>query len=70
MAKIYRIPFAYERYGRIPVEADSPEEAMEIAREALEKMSVSDMEELSGYLEDSESIDEEGIILDENGNTV
>ena len=46
--KMY-VPFAYEKYGRIEVDADS--------REAL-----------SDYLQGSQEIDDEGIVLDENGN--
>lgn len=34
----------------------------------LDNMSVSDMEALSDYLQESQEIDDEGIVLDENGN--
>ena len=40
------------------------------AAEKLEKMSVKDMDYLADYLEDSEEIDEEGIILDDTGNPI
>lgn len=67
---IYRVPFAYQRYGRIEVEAESREEAIRFAEEKLKDMSLSEMEQLSDYLEDSEEIDYEGVITDEYGNEV
>ncbi|MBO5551450.1 MAG: hypothetical protein J5966_05775 [Lachnospiraceae bacterium] len=70
MGKIYNIPFAYEKYGRIEVTADSVEEAVSIAEEMLSRMSVSEMEELAEYLADSEEIDHEGVITDASGNPV
>lgn len=69
MSKMY-VPFSYERYGRIEVEADSREEAIEKARQKLDNMCASDMDAMSDYLVDSEEIDDEGIILDENNNIV
>lgn len=65
----YGIPFAYERYGRIYVEADSVEEAKEKAEEVLGRMSLSEMEEITEYLPDSEEIDYDGIVLQEVLNT-
>ena len=65
--KMY-VPFAYEKYGRIEVDADSKEKALKKAEELLDRMSVSDMEALSDYLQGSQEIDDEGIVLDENGN--
>ena len=65
--KMY-MPFAYEKYGRIEVDADSKEKALKKAEELLDRMSVSDMEALSDYLQGSQEIDDEGIVLDENGN--
>ena len=65
--KMY-VPFAYEKYGRIEVDADSKEKALKRAEELLDRMSVSDMEALSDYLQGSQEIDDEGIVLDENGN--
>ena len=64
------VPFAYQKYGRIEVEADSREEAINKAEKLLEDMSVSDMESLSDYLQNSEEIDEEGLVLDENDNII
>ena len=48
----------------------SREEAINKAEKLLEDMSVSDMESLSDYLQDSEEIDEEGLVLDENDNII
>lgn len=70
MKKTYYIPFAYERYGRMPVDAESKEEAFELAEEKLSSMSVKDMKELTEYLPDSEEIDYDGIVQDENGNII
>lgn len=69
----YRVPFAYQRYGRIDIESDKPlsrEEMIQKAAEKLEKMSVKDMDYLADYLENSEEIDEEGIIFDDTGNPI
>ena len=60
--KNYDIPFAYEMYGRISVKAESKEEAIKLAEEKLNEMSVQDMADNASYLEDSEEIDEEGVI--------
>lgn len=62
----YKVPFAYERYGYIDVEADSEEEAAEKAEEKLEELSLAEMESLSDYLPDSEEIDADGILCKEN----
>lgn len=67
---IYQVPFAYERYGRIEVEANDPSEALTVAAEKLRNMSAQEMDACSSYLEDSEEIDEEGMILDANGNVI
>jgi Spy/CpxP family protein refolding chaperone len=67
----YYVPFAYEKMGRIEIddpEVTNIEEAMNAAEKKLEEMSVSEMESLSEYLIDSEEIDREGVVLDENGN--
>lgn len=69
----YYVPFAYQKYGRI--EIDDPnittvDAAIEAADEKLQNMSVQDMESLSSYLADSEEIDKNGIVLDENNNTI
>lgn len=67
--KVY-VPFAYEMYGRIEVEADSMEEAFSNAEEQLRNISVTQMSCLCSYLSDSEEIDVEGVILDTEGNPV
>lgn len=54
--KMY-VPFAYEKYGRIEVDADSKEKALKKAEELLDRMSVSDMEASSDYFQDREEID-------------
>ena len=66
----YYIPFAYERYGRIGVEADSPDEAIDKAKTELSLISETDLDRMSNYLEDSLEVDEDGIILDKDGNIV
>ena len=66
----YYVPFAYQKYGRIPVEAGSIEEAREKAEEKLKKMGLEEMESYAEYLSDSEEIDEEGVVLDEEGDIV
>ena len=61
----FDIPFVFEMYGRISVEAESLEEAYKKAEEKLGKMTTSDMLDNASYLEDSEEIDEEGIVYKE-----
>jgi len=60
--KSYGVPFAFEMYGRIYVDAESEEEAIRKAQDKLDKMTTADMIEASEYLADSEEIDEEGYI--------
>ena len=61
------MPFAYERYGYISVTAGSPEEAVQKAEEELKNMSLEEMHKASEYLTDSEEIDYDGQVLDNNG---
>ena len=68
--KTYKIPFAYERYGRIPVEAECLADAYALAEDKLEEMDSFEMHELSTYLEDSAEIDTEGLVTDEYGNII
>ena len=70
MKKTYSIPFAYEKYGRIEVEADSLEAAYDAAEKELEKMDISEMDASSSYSDDSAEIDREGLVLDGNGNII
>lgn len=66
--QIYRVPFAYEKYGRIEVTAISKREAVKKAEAKLDEMSVQELEKLSSYLDDSAEIDYDGIIKDKDGN--
>ena len=69
----YGVPFAYEKYGRIPVIAPkgtSEDELRRLADEKLSAMSVADMDKYSEYLSDSEEIDDEGIITEDGVITV
>lgn len=59
----YMVPFAYERYGRMPVQAHSEKEAWEKAEKQLENMTVSDMDVYAEYLQDSEELDREGDLI-------
>lgn len=68
--KTYQIPFAYERYGRIFVEATSLVDAYSMAEDKLAEMTVEDMDAVSEYLDNSEEIDMEGIALGEDGNII
>ena len=68
--KTYQIPFAYEHYGRISVEATSLVDAYSMAEDKLAEMTVEDMDAVSEYLDNSEEIDMEGIALDEDGNII
>ncbi len=70
---IYQVPFAYERYGRLEIEAPenaSRKEVIELAEQKLERLSLQVMDEMTTYLEDSEEIDYDGIIMDEKNNEV
>lgn len=61
----WKVGFAYERYGYItvgPDEASTQEEAVEAARKKLEAMGTADMDALTEYMQDSEEIDEEGVL--------
>ncbi len=61
--KTYSIPFAFEKYGRIEVEAENLDEAYEKAEKELVDLSAIDMDQLSSYLEDSLEIDKDGLVL-------
>lgn len=66
----YYIPFAYQKYGRVFVEANNIKQAKEKAINKLKSMSVLSLDFLSEYLEDSLELDEDGLIFDENKNIV
>ncbi len=61
--QFYLVPFAYERYGRIRVEAASEAEAIRKAEEELANISLMDLDRLSDYLDDSLEIDEAGPVI-------
>ena len=67
---IYSIAYAFEMYGRIEVEAESLTEAYSKADDELVNMSMVDLIENAEYLEGCLEVDEEGLVLDENGNIV
>ena len=67
--KMY-VPFCYAKSGRIEVEANSIKEAQEKAQNILDEMSWKDCGRLAECVDDSAQIDYDGIILDENQNTV
>ena len=62
--KVFSVPFAYEMYGRIEVEADSEAEAIKKAESELDNMTTADINAVSNYLEDSLEVDEDGRILE------
>lgn len=68
--QLYRIPFAYQKYGYLQVRAESLEKAVRKAETKLETMSLIEMEDCSGYLQDSAEIDTDGIVLDGKGNKI
>lgn len=68
--KTYQVPFAYEKYGYVTVEANTILDAYSKAVDKIDKMTISQMEEISKYLEFSEEIDIDGITRDEKGNIV
>ena len=64
---IYKIPFSYERYGYIPVDAKNEDEAYNKAEKILTEMTVAEMDRYADYLPESEAIDREGDTLTETG---
>lgn len=62
---IYLVPVVYSMYGRVEIEADSPERALEIAENSINDLPLPND---ADYLEDSFEIDSDGIIIDEKGN--
>ena len=68
----FYVPFSYEMYGRLEIEAPagtSIEKLQRMAEEKLSSMSLQDMAACTEYLADSEEIDYDGIVLDEKGNS-
>ena len=70
---LYWVPFAYERYGKLPVVVPKGTSAAELFREAenvLDKLTVAQMDEYTEHLSDSEEIDRKGNVKDGDGNIV
>lgn len=67
---IFNIPYAYQMYGRIRIEAESLDEALEKAEEKINDMSEAELAENADYLDDSCEVDSDGIILDDDGNII
>ena len=61
--RTYLVPVAWSMYGRIEVEASSPQEAWDKAK----NMTGGHLP-VGFYLEYSFEIDEDGILMDEDGN--
>lgn len=59
----YSIPYAFEMYGRLDIEADSLEEAYNKAEDELVNISEADMLQNASYLDDSLEVDREGYVL-------
>lgn len=68
----FKVGFAYERYGYIPVQAANEEEAAGIAEEKLRHMGADEMEALTERMEGSEEIDKDGVlkVLREEGGAI
>lgn len=59
----YSIPYAFEMYGRLNIEADSLEEAYKKAEDELVNIPLTDMLQNTSYLDDSLEVDREGNVL-------
>ncbi len=59
----FSIPYAFEMYGRLDIEASSLEEAYKKAEDELVNISLTDMIANASYLDDSLEIDEEGAVM-------
>lgn len=60
--KGFKVPIVYERYGYLTIQAENESEAVKKAENQLEKMTLAEMEAATEYLQDSESVDAEGIM--------
>lgn len=63
--KTYLVPVYWEMFGRVSVEAESPEKALEYAREHMDEYKLPYKSE---YVEGSFDVDMEGTVLDLEGN--
>ena len=64
---VYQIPVVYSMYGRVDIEANSVEEAFEYANDHVDDLP---LPENGDYLDGSYEIDDNGVVLDENGNVI
>lgn len=67
---LYKIPYGFEMYGRLAIEADSLKEAYEKAENKLEDMTFDDILAQADYLNDSINVDYDGVVFTENGNII
>ena len=67
---IFNIPYAYQMYGRIKIEADNLDEALEKAEEKIDDMSIDQLAENADYLDGSCEVDRDGIILNDDGDII
>lgn len=65
-----KVPFGFDSVGYIEVEATNREEAFAKAREVIDDSAPSKLMLLADPLWDTVDTDDEGLILDENGNVV
>lgn len=67
MEKTYYIPIAYEKCGRIPIEAETLEEAWAKAEDDIHNVPLNVLDEYCEYLDESEEVDHDAFALDEHG---
>ena len=65
-----KVPFVFDSVGYIEVEATDREDAFAKARDILAESDLSEYVSMAEPLWDSVDADDEGLILDENGNIV
>ena len=65
-----KVPFGFDSVGHIEVEASNREEAFAKARDILAESDLSEYVSMAEPLWDSVDADDEGLILDENGEIV
>lgn len=65
-----QVPFGFDSVGHIEVEASNREEAFEKAREIIAEADLSELVSMAEPLWGSVDTDDEGLILDEDGNIV
>lgn len=65
-----RVPFGFDSVGYIKVEATNREEAFAKARDVIDNSDLDELTLLAVPLWETVDADDEGLILDENGNVV